>query len=194
MKQNSIFARLTKLCALFGCLLCLLFALLYVYFLKDLLLSLAITAGTTGYHFTMRLAVGWLVPFTVRKQLNPDGFWFRQRSFEPALYRKLRVRRWKGKMPTYNPEEFSFENITAEQIIRNSCRAELVHEIIMVASFRPILASRFWGAFPVFLITSILAACLDCCFVIMQRYNRPRLQQYLRRYKQKTPLDWRQRS
>jgi hypothetical protein len=159
------------------------FALLYHFLPSDFLLSLAITAGTTGYHFVMRLAVGWLVTLIVRRPLDPNGFWFRQRRFERNLYRALRVRRWKSKMPTYSPEEFSLAQNTPEQIIQNSCKAELVHEWIMCASFLPLLASILWGAFPVFLITSILAAGLDCCFVIMQRYNRPRFQNYRKRCK-----------
>ena len=191
MKKDSQFAKLTKLCALFGCLLCVLFALLYHFLENAVILSLTITAGTTAYHFVMRLAVGWIVSLITKGQLNPNSFWFRPRPFERRLYRILRVRRWKGKMPTYDPRKFSFELNTTEQIIQNSCEAELVHEIIVAASFLPLLAALIWEALPVFLITSILAAGVDCCFVCMQRYNRPRLQQYLKRYK--TP-DWRQRS
>ena len=186
MKKDSQFAKLTKLCALFGCLLCAVFTVLYLFFQHDVILSLAITAGTTAYHFVMRLAVGWLVTLITRGQLPSDHFWFRQRPFERRLYRLLRVRKWKGQMPTYDPGKFSFAQNTPEQIIQNSCEAELVHEIIAVASFLPLLASFLWGAFPVFLISSILAAALDCCFAIMQRYNRPRLQQYLKRYKAKS--------
>lgn len=185
MKQDSIFAKVVKLCALIGCTLCALFAVLYRYFEYRVLLSLAITAGTTGYHFVMRLLVGWLVARCVRKPLDPDSFRFRQRNFERKLYRTLRVRRWKGQMPTYNPHEFSIEENTPEQIIQNSCKAELVHEWIVAASFLPLLFSILWGEFAVFFITSLLAACFDCCFIIMQRYNRPRLQQYWKRCKTK---------
>ena len=180
-KHNGPLAGLVKTCALSGCLLCALFALLYHFFPYAAFLSLAITAGTTGYHFVMRLAVGWVVPTLTRGRLNPDSFWFRQRPFERKLHRFLRVRRWKGKMPTYNPEEFYFGKNTPEQIIQNSCVAELVHEVIFIASFLPVFAIRFWGAPAVFLITSLLAAGVDCCFVLMQRYNRPRLQNYHRR-------------
>lgn len=185
MKQDSVFAKLIKLFALLGCLLCALFVLLNYCFPCDLFLSLAITSGTIAYHFGMRLAIGWLVTFIFRREFNPNSFWFRPKSFERNLYRILRVRRWKGKMPTYSPAEFSFEHNTPEEIIKNSCSAEVVHEWIMCASFLPLLASLIWGEFPVFLITSIFAAGLDCCFVIMQRYNRPRLQQYLSRHKTK---------
>jgi hypothetical protein len=42
-------------------------------------------------------------------------------------------------------------------------------------SFLPLLAAIPFGAFPAFLITSLAAACFDTVFVIMQRFNRPRL-------------------
>lgn len=186
MQNESPFAKLTKRCALVGSLLCALLILLHLFFRNDVLLSLAITAGTTAYHFVMRLAVGWLVTLITAGHLPTDHFWFRQRPFERKLYRFLRVRHWKGKMPTYDPRKFSLVHNTPEQIVENSCEAELVHEIIVAASFLPLFASLLWGALPVFLITSVLAAALDCCFVIMQRYNRPRLQQYLKRCKPKS--------
>ena len=59
------------------------------------------------------------------------------------------------------------------------CQAEIVHEVIVVLSFLPLLAAIPFGAFPVFLITSLLAAMYDLTFVIMQRYNRPRILKYL---------------
>ena len=180
MMKDSSFAKLLKLCALIGCLLCTLFVIAYHYFPVDWLLTLTITIGTTEFHLVMRLAVGFIISGIFKDRLNPDNLWFRPKKFERKLYRILRVRRWKAKMPTYAPGEFSIEDNTPEQIIQNSCVAEMVHECIMLASFLPLLASLRWGAFPVFLITSILAATFDSCFVMMQRYNRPRFQQYVK--------------
>lgn len=191
MQHGHQFARLIKLCAIFTSLLCAMFTLVYHFFENDVVLALAITAGTTAYHFLMRLAVGWFVSLIPKGQFDPNGFWFRQRPFEKKLYRALRIRRWKDQMPTYDPRKFSLELNTTEEIIQNSCEAELVHEIIMVASFLPMLASLLYGAFAVFLVTSLLAAGLDCCFVIMQRYNRPRLQHYQNRF---NPTKRRQRT
>lgn len=181
MKQNSNLAILVKCCSLISCVLCVLFTMLHHVSPRSWLLSLAITAGTSGYHFVMRLTVGRLVSAIFTTGFDPQSFWFRPKSFERKLYRVIRVRHWKGRLPTYSPEKFSFEHNTPEQIIQNSCEAELVHEWIMCASFLPLTASVIWGELPVFLITSLLAACFDGCFVIMQRYNRPRLQQYLKR-------------
>ena len=78
-------------------------------------------------------------------------------------------------MPTYDPAAFSMRNNSLEQIVYNSCVSEAVHEVIVLFSFVPLLFTFLWGALPVFLITSMLAAAFDSCFVMMQRYNRPRL-------------------
>jgi len=47
--------------------------------------------------------------------------------------------------------------------------------MITVLSFIPLLFSIWFGSAGVFLITSCLAALLDAAFVMVQRYNRPRL-------------------
>ena len=62
-----------------------------------------------------------------------------------------------------------------DEIAQATCQSEIVHEINMVVSFLPLFAAYLFGSFMVFLITSTLAACFDLLFVIMQRYNRPRL-------------------
>ena len=60
-------------------------------------------------------------------------------------------------------------------MIHTTCVAEITHEIIILLSFAPLLVIPKFGAAPVFVITSLLAALFDGIFVIMQRYNRPRL-------------------
>ena len=158
-------------------------SVIYRCYPSDWLLSAAITVGTTFYHFAMRLIVGTIVP---RCMKNPaDNRWFRQQSFETKLYKMLKVKQWKDHMPTYDPVSFSLQHNTPEQIVYNSCVSEAVHVVIVVFSFVPILFSQWWGALPVFLITSILAALFDSCFVMMQRYNRPRLLHILKKRKNK---------
>lgn len=139
------------------------------------LLSAAITFGTTFYHFAMRLLVGAAVP----KSFDSNFWWFRPRPFEPRLYAVLKVRRWKHHMPTYNPSAFSLAHSTPAQVLQNSCQAEIVHEIIILLCFAPVFTIPRFGAAGVFWSTSILAALFDSCFVVMQRYNRPRLKRIL---------------
>ena len=138
-------------------------------------LACTISFGTTAYHFVMRLAVGYLLPKLTNYDFDYHHFWFQPRKWEPVFYKKLQVRKWKGKIPTYAPSQFSLEHQSLYRVIQNMCGAELVHEIIMVFSFLPLLAVSVWGELPVFLITSLLAALFDSIFVIAQRYNRPRV-------------------
>ena len=136
--------------------------------------SLAITSGTTAYHIIYRIAVGTCVS-SMCKSPNPQSLWFRQKSFEPVLYRFLRVMRWKRYMPTYEPNDFDHTLHTWDEIIQTMCRSELVHEIDIPLSFLPLLCVRIFGAFPAFMITSAGAAAFDLLFVIIQRFNRPRV-------------------
>ena len=78
-------------------------------------------------------------------------------------------------MPTYSPEAFSPRLHSWEEIVRATCQSELVHEANIALSFPPLLASLWFGAFGVFLITSLCGAAFDLSFVVMQRYNRGRI-------------------
>jgi hypothetical protein len=148
-------------------------ALINHFFPREWLAAIAISTGTTFYHFAMRLTVGTIVPKLLPSPRHHK--WFLQQSFEPKLYKLLRVKQWKDHMPTYDPASFSLRENTLEQVINNCCVSEIVHEVIICFSFIPLLFTFLWGAFPIFLITSVLAAGIDGCFAIMQRYNRPRL-------------------
>ena len=160
-----------KSIALFSAAAALVCGYLYRLSSQGLLLTFAISFGTTCYHFAMRLLVGVIIP----NRFDPQAKWFQPKSFEAVLYRFLRVKHWKKHMPTYDPRLFSLQENTAEQIAANMCQAEVVHETIILCSFLPLLFSLVWGDFPIFLITSLAAALLDTLFVIMQRYNRPRI-------------------
>lgn len=150
-----------------------------------LFLSLAITFGTVGYHFAMRLLVGWLFQRTMHNRADAALRWFRVPEWEQRLYRKLRVKSWKNRLPTYDTAAFDPRYHSWEEILGAACQAELVHEVIILLSFLPILAARWFGALPVFIITSTAAACFDLLFVILQRYNRPRILKFLRKKERK---------
>lgn len=147
----------------------------YRRFPLDILLSLAISFGTTAYHFIMRLAAGYLIPKLTDYNFDYRHRWFQPRYWEPALYKRLNIKKWKQNLPTYAPSQFSMAENSLYRIIQNMCGAEVVHEVIMIFSFLPLLTVPFLGAFPVFLLTSVAAALFDSIFVMAQRYNRPRL-------------------
>ncbi|MBQ2855381.1 MAG: hypothetical protein IJE81_07915 [Oscillospiraceae bacterium] len=147
----------------------------YCWLRLDWLLSCAISFGTTAYHFSMRLAVGYIIPKATNYHIDFYHPWFQPRSWESAFYKRLNIRNWKKHLPTYAPGQFSLEYNSLHRIIENMCGAEIVHEVIMVLSFLPLLTVPIFSAFPVFLVTSLLAALFDSIFVMAQRYNRPRL-------------------
>ena len=149
--------------------------ILFCFTENHILYSAAITFGTVFYHFAMRLAVGYIIDFSFHNHIDYRKKWFQERSFEAKLYKKLRVKQWKKLIPSFRPEDFSLEKQSVTDIIKATCQAEIVHEIIMLLSFVPVIFSIRFGASEVFWITSFAAFLVDGVFVILQRYNRPRL-------------------
>lgn len=145
------------------------------------LYSCAITFGTMFYHLAVRLLCGWTFSAVFHNQINAERRWFQPRCWEPALYRRLHVKRWKNHMPTFDPDTFSLQKHSLDEIIGVTCQSELVHECNIVLSAVPLFFSIWFDNFPVFLLTSLLAAAFDGIFVILQRYNRPRLQALAKR-------------
>ena len=168
-------SRILKGAALSSVALTILFSILFRRLQNGVWYSLAITFGTIGYHLVMRLAVGLAYDVCMKNHADYRKSWYRQKAFEPKLYDALRVKDWKGKMPTYESDLFDPRKHSWDEIAQAMCQAEVVHETIAVLSVLPLLAVRWFGSFSVFLITSILSALMDLMFVIMQRFNRPRV-------------------
>lgn len=134
-----------------------------------------ITIGITLYHFAMRLAVGTIVDLIMKNNANHKNIWFREKSFENKLYKLIRLRKWKKYIPTYSPNTFDTSKKTIKEIVGATCQAEVVHEVIMVLSLLPMTFIPFLGGAAALIITSVLSMLIDSVFVILQRYNRPRL-------------------
>ena len=142
---------------------------------QDWALAFSITFATCCYHFTMRLIVGYSVNGILHNKADYTKGWYQLRPFETAVHQAMQVKKWKSHMPTYDSSSFDPKLHSWEEIAQAMCQAEIVHEIIIPLSFLPLLAAIPFGAFPVFLITSLLSAIYDLSFVIMQRFNRPRV-------------------
>ena len=147
--------------------------------------ALTITFATILYHFAVRLAVGAAVDRLTANGVNYRRSWFRQSRAEQKLFRLLRVRSWKLKLPAYTPEKFSLRDNTPEQVVGNMCAAEIIHEINIIASLVPVALSIavpfLRSTLPVFILTSAGAGLFDLLFVIIQRFNRPRMMKLIQR-------------
>ena len=155
----------------------------YIFTENGTALTLAITFGTTSYHLLMRLLVGFAADRLLHNRMDYTKRWFRVSAAEQKLYQKLQVKKWKGKVPTYDPACFDSRIHTWDEIAQATCQAELVHEVIILLSFLPLLAAIPFGALAVFILTSVLAACYDAMFVVLQRYNRPRIVKLIEKQK-----------
>ena len=189
MLMKHSFSFMVKAIAIFTTAATALLVLAYHVWPLGWLLSCAISFGTSSYHFVMRLAVGYALPAATHYDFDYNHPWFRPRSWEGGFYKKLKLHRWKGQLPTYAPEQFDLENNSLHRVVQNMCGAELVHEIIIVLSFLPLLLIPIFGTPGVFILTSLGAAAFDSVFVMVQRYNRPRV---VRVYERKEKLTYEQ--
>ena len=151
------------------------FSTVYAITNETALFSLAITFGTISYHFRMRLIVGLVFNFTMKNRTDYTIWWFRIKAVGKKLYKALKVKKWKDYMPAFAPENFDKSKRSWDEIAQATCQSELVHETIVLLSFVPVAFSVVFGELAVFLITSSAAALFDLLFVIMQRYNCPRI-------------------
>ena len=85
-------------------------------------------------------------------------------------------------LPTYDPDTFDTKEKTVLEIVGATCQAELIHEIIMALSLLPMVLIPILGGAAALIITSVLAMLIDSAFVILQRYNRPKLVKLLKRF------------
>ena len=152
-----------------------LFTILYLHLQIDWIESLAITFFTTSYHIVIRLLSPLILGLLFHHKYNYQIWWFQPKTWETKLYKGLKVKQWKRQVMVLEQSQFSLKIHSIQEVINNMCHAELVHELIMLFSILSILFTIPFGALPVFLITAICATLFDSMFVMIQRYNRPRL-------------------
>ena len=75
----------------------------------------------------------------------------------------------------YEKPEMELWMMLSEDVITESCRTEIVHEIGVIASLFSVLLNIPFGYLWFFILTSALGGLFDLAFVAVQRYNRPRL-------------------
>lgn len=102
---------------------------------------------------------------------------------EKKLHSLIKIPYWKDKLPQFNLlfDKSKLGSVTADHIddfIRETCKAEVVHLSIAVLGFLSLLftfvtgdASDFW----IFLTIAVIIGLCQIPFVLIQRYNRPRL-------------------
>ena len=120
-----------------------------------------------------------------KKLLHPDAFPWRTHPWEQKLFDALQIRRWQAKVPDMSrifTKIMPAKKITCDtlhdlpQMIRETCVAELTHALLSLSGL-----ALLWiwpGAGGIFL-TVIYILFGNLPFLLIQRYNRPRLQKLL---------------
>lgn len=174
MNKWSGFKKFMIISAIISTILTILIFILYKIIEGEILETLSITFFTIAYHLDIRLIIGNIIPL-YKNKININSKYFELKKFEDVLYKKIKVKKWKSKVPAYSPEEFDINKQTLEEIVRNICNSEIVHTANIIASYIPLFFIIFFGTPAVFIITSVLVSLIDLFLVIIQRYNRPRL-------------------
>lgn len=132
-------------------------------------------AGILGF------SLGRLLP---KKWFRADRFPYRSFRLEKdgKVYLKLKVRKWQNKIPDmskilpglmppkaispgYGPEELAL-------MVQETCVAEMIHALLSVAGLFCVRLWEGWGG----VILAVLYFAGNLPFIIVQRFNRPRLQ------------------
>ena len=136
---------------------------------------------TIMYHFWVRIILG-NVSKLFRKHIHYDQWWFKEHRFEKPLYKLLRVKKWKDKAFTYNPGDFDLKEKSLDSIANIMAKSEVDHWINEAISVSTMFFSFIWPKLTLaFIISAIAAMIFDSQFIIIQRYNRPRILKALER-------------
>ena len=146
----------------------------------ETILWIGIIAFTIMHQFWGRIIMG-NVSKLFKKHINYKQWWFKEKGFEKRLYKLLRVKEWKGKALTYNPELFNLKQYSLEEIANTMVKCEIDHWINEAISLSTLLFIIPWGRTWAFVISAIGAMIFDSQFIVIQRYNRPRVLKIIER-------------
>ena len=124
--------------------------------------------------------VGQALP---RRWFDPHQAPYRCRDWEKGgrVYNKLHIRRWKDRLPDMSrlmPDMVKKKLSAADpmSLVQETCVAEFTHFVLILLGF---YALRLWPGTGGAVVTAIYILFGNLPFLIIQRYNRPRLQKLL---------------
>lgn len=124
---------------------------------------------------------------------DPRRALYRPRRGEQRLYRRLRINRWKGRLPDcgwmtgFSKSRVALSGNAAadsrflQTFITETCMAELGHLLMGPLGFLSLLAAPLWPGqppgwlWPLLCVVAILHLLFQLALVLAQRFNRPRL-------------------
>ena len=126
--------------------------------------------------------LGRLMP---KRGFNTKRFPWRCHAWEKKLWRALHVRRWQARVPDMSrlftrlmpAKRLTEENLSdLPLMIGETCTAELTHVVLSVLGLGML---RIWPGAGGIAVTAVYILLGNLPFIIIQRYNRPRLERLL---------------
>ena len=138
-----------------------------------------------GICSVMVLVIGLILP---RRWFNPDNRLFAERKWENGgrVYNKLHISKWKSKLPDMSryitsmiAKRLQGKETTDDikKLIAETCVAEAAHIILILLSLGMIVIWKSPGG----VICCLCYAAGNVPYIIIQRYNRPRLVRMMKR-------------
>ena len=122
--------------------------------------------------------LGRIVP---KRWFCADRFPFRVRPWEQTLYQALRVKQWQNRLPDMSrilPKLMPPKKMTADygsrlpRMLQETCVAEFIHVLLSILGFGAVfIVGGAWG----WIISIVYFLAGNLPYIIIQRYNRPRL-------------------
>lgn len=135
---------------------------------------------TIMYHFWVRIIMGNVLKL-FKKHITYKQYFFKEKKFEKKFYDLIKVKSWKDKVLTYAPQEFDLKENSLETVANNMAKAELDHWINSLISISTIFFGFFSNVFWPFIVSAIFAMAFETQFIVLQRYNRPRVVKIIER-------------
>lgn len=138
--------------------------------------------------YTLLVVVrAWVDVVIPQRYFSPDRWLYRTRDWERdgEIYRDaLRIHLWKDRLPALDTwNRFSKKRLSAangrylRRFIIETCRAESNH----LRAIGAVALMRLWTPLDLWLTCLTIAVLGNLPFILIQRYNRPRLQRILAR-------------
>lgn len=117
----------------------------------------------------------FVIPFSVIAYKTKSPFWFKQSKFDKWFYKKIKIREWKNKVPSYDDSLFSLKMRSKEQIIKGMIQSGNVHLFLIFLSFVPIILGKYFSHYTEMIIMAVIFSIVHIPFVVIQRFNIPRV-------------------
>jgi len=140
------------------------------------------TLINTSFWLICCFGMAWIVRVFPKSLYEPNNCFFKEKAFEKQLYKAIRIAKWKDRLPEWGKIlGFEKKNLNKDlqaqyldRFILETCYAEVGHLGMALLGFACIAVNPN-SYFLMALICALVNVVIQIPFILIQRYNRPRL-------------------